>query len=250
QGNSMWGANIPSTLAGEFSFSLSFGLAALFVGLLYRGVASGRHRAGLAVLLALVGLCHPVTFISAAAAGLYFLLDPSHVRSNFVYLAWLYAAAALLMAFWLVPLIAGLPYATSIHWEWQFQSGWDVVPPLLLVPAGMAVIDGIRLARHRGARGPGHYLLFSLLVSAAAFCAANSVGVPDIRFIPFAQMVVVLLALDLVSACLPALPVPGLAGLGLVAAILVVVETSPGYIPDWVKWNYEGIQSKSQYGVL
>src|SRR6185503_19211216 len=155
QGNSMWGGNIPSTLAGEFSFSISFGLAVLFLGLLYRGVESGRHKAGLAVLLALVGLCHPVPFINAAAAGLYFLLDPVTLRRNVAYLAWVYAAAALLMAFWLVPLIAGLPYATSIHWEWQFQSWTDIVPPILFVPAAMAVVDGIRLLRPRTVRGPG-----------------------------------------------------------------------------------------------
>jgi len=250
QGNSMWGGNIPSTLAGEFSFSLSFGLAALFVGLLYRGVASGRHRAGLAVLLALVGLCHPVTFISAAAAGLYFLLDPSTVRRNFVYLAWLYAAAALLMAFWLVPLVAGLPYATSIHWEWQFQSWLDVVPPLLLVPAALTIVDVIRLIRHREARGPGHYLLFNLLVSAAAFCAANSVGVPDIRFIPFAQFLLVLLALDLLSTFLPRLPASGLIGVALTAATLGFVQVNAGYIPNWVRWNYEGIERKTPYGLL
>ena len=72
--------------------------------------------------------------INAAAAGLYFLLDPTTLRRNFAYLAWVYAATALLMAFWLVPLIVGLPYATSIHWEWQFQSWMDIVPPILFGP--------------------------------------------------------------------------------------------------------------------
>ena len=250
QGNSMWGGNIPSTLAGEFSFSIAFALAVLFLGLLHRGLRCGRHRAGLAVLLALVGLCHPVPFISAAGAGVYFLLDPAALRRNLVYLAWVYAAAALLMAFWLVPLIAGLPYATSIHWTWQFQSWMDVVPPMLVLPAAMAAIDGIRLARTRRAPGAGRYLLFSLLVSAAAFCAANSVGIPDIRFVPFAQFVVILLALDLLSAFLPALPAPGLPGLALVAATLGFVQAGAGYIPNWVKWNYEGIESKGPYPVL
>ena len=231
QGNSMWGGNIPSTLAGEFSFSIAFALAVLFIGLLYRGIRSGRHRAGLAVLLALVGLCHPVPFISAAAAGLFFLLDPTTLRRNLVYLAWVYAAAALLMAFWLVPLIAGLPYATSIHWEWQFQSWMDVLPPMLVLPAVMAGIDAVRLLRKRRVPAAGHYVLFSLLVSAAAFCAANSVGVPDIRFIPFAQFVVLLLALDLLSAFLPALPAPGLPALAIVAATLGFVEMGAGYIP-------------------
>ncbi|MCI0410393.1 MAG: hypothetical protein L0191_17830, partial [Acidobacteria bacterium] len=37
EGNSMWGGNIQSTLAGEFAFSLAFSLAVLFLGLLYRG---------------------------------------------------------------------------------------------------------------------------------------------------------------------------------------------------------------------
>jgi hypothetical protein len=250
QGNSMWGANIPSTLAGEFSFSIAFALAVLFVGLLYQGVRSGRHRAGLAVLLALVGLCHPVPFISAAGAGLYFLLDPAALRRNVIYLAWVYAAAALLMAFWLVPLMAGLPYATSIHWEWQFQSWMDVLPPMLMVPAVMAAVDVIRLVRNRSVPTAGHYVAFSLLVGAAAFCAANSVGVPDIRFIPFAQFVVLLLALDLLSAFLPALPASGLPGLAIVAATLGVVQLNAGYIPNWVKWNYEGVESKPQYPVL
>jgi len=250
QGNSMWGANIPSTLAGEFSFSLAFALAVLFVGLLYRGMNTGRHRAGLAVLLALVGLCHPVPFISAAGAGLYFLLDPATLRRSFIYLSWVYAGAALLMAFWLVPLISGLPYATSIHWEWQFQSWLDVLPPMLLLPAAMAAGDVVRLVRARGTPAAGHYVVFSLLVAAAAFCAANRVGVPDIRFIPFAQFVVLLLALDLLSAFLPTLPAAGLPGLALVAATLGFVQMNAGYIPNWVKWNYEGIESKPQYPVL
>jgi hypothetical protein len=250
QGNSMWGGNIPSTLAGEFSFSIAFALAVLFVGLLYRGVGSGRHRAGLGALLALVGLCHPVPFISAAGAGVYFLTNATQLRRNFEYLAWVYAIAALLMAFWLLPLVAGLPFATSIHWTWPFQSWTDVLPPVLVAPAVLALIDIIRLARGRGATGPGRYLLFSLFVSAAAFCGANSVGVPDIRFIPFAQVVIVMLAVDLLSVILPRLPAPGLPGLALVAAILGVVQLSAGYIPHWVLWNYEGIERKSGYPTL
>jgi hypothetical protein len=40
EGNSMWGGNIPSTLAGEFAHSLGFASAVLF------GVALSRHRGG------------------------------------------------------------------------------------------------------------------------------------------------------------------------------------------------------------
>ena len=250
QGNSMWGANIPSTLAGEFSFSIAFALAVLFVGLLYRGVERGTGRARLAVLLALVGLCHPVPFLTAAAGGLYFLLDTARLRRNLAYLASVYAAAALLMAFWIVPLLASLPYSTSIHWAWVFQSWRDVVPPMLVLPALLALADVVRLAMRPSVAGPGRYLLFGLLVSAAAFGGANSIGIPDIRFIPFAQLTVLLLALDLLAAFLPRLPAPGLPGLALVAVVLGVVQLSAGYIPEWVRWNYEGIERKRGYPVL
>ncbi len=36
EGNSMWGGNIPSTLAGTFCYSLGFSLAVLWLGLAYR----------------------------------------------------------------------------------------------------------------------------------------------------------------------------------------------------------------------
>ena len=38
EGNSMWGGNIPSTLAGTFCYSLGFALAILWLGLLYRAI--------------------------------------------------------------------------------------------------------------------------------------------------------------------------------------------------------------------
>jgi hypothetical protein len=170
QGNSMWGANIPSTLAGEFSFSISFGLAVLFVGLLYRGDRERTApRPGLAVLLALVGLFHPVPFINAADAGLYFLLDPATVRRNVSYPR-LGLRRRRVADGVLAPAADRRPaYATSIHWEWQFQSWMDVVPPMLFAPRPWAVVDGIRLLPSKAARA-GHYVLFNLLVSAAAFC--------------------------------------------------------------------------------
>ena len=72
---------------------------------------------------------------------------------------------------------------------------------------------------------------------------------------PFAQFLMVLLALDLVArpfaiervAALPALALPGLA---LVVGILAWVESAIGYIPSWIKWNYAGIESKPSYVTL
>lgn len=54
----IYGGNIASTMAGEFAFSISLALAIAYLGVLVHGLRTGTHRATMAVLLALVGLCH------------------------------------------------------------------------------------------------------------------------------------------------------------------------------------------------
>lgn len=61
QGNSMWGANIPSTLAGEFCYSIGFAFVILFLGSLYRGVAEKRYLVFNALLIFLIGFSHAYT---------------------------------------------------------------------------------------------------------------------------------------------------------------------------------------------
>jgi hypothetical protein len=80
---SIYGGNIASTLAGEFSFSISLTFALLFLGVLARGLETGRYRAWAATLFALTALCHiiPVFFAVAGAVVLLALqLDWSRIR--------------------------------------------------------------------------------------------------------------------------------------------------------------------------
>jgi hypothetical protein len=58
RGFTIYGGNIPSTLAGEFAFSMSLSLALVYIGVVFKGLETGRYRALAAVLLALTGLCH------------------------------------------------------------------------------------------------------------------------------------------------------------------------------------------------
>jgi hypothetical protein len=251
EGNTMWGGNIPSTLAGEFSFSLSFALAVLFLGLLFRGFEQRQGRRSLALLLAVVGLCHPVGFIMAAAPGLFFLLERGRFRQNFLYLAWVYGTALLLMAFWLLPLVGRIGYATSINWTWVYASWHEILPPILLPACLLAGLDVVRVTLGRApADRAGRYLLFGLIVTAVAYANATTVGLPDVRFVPFAQFLAVLLALDLLAVFLPRLPAPALPGLALVAVSLAWVQASAEYIPDWIRWNYEGVENKPAYPTL
>ena len=63
----IYGGNIASTMAGEFSFSIALSIAFVYFGVLARGLRTGRLRALAAVLLALCVLCHLIVAIFAAA---------------------------------------------------------------------------------------------------------------------------------------------------------------------------------------
>ena len=78
---SIYGGNILSTLAGEFSFSLSLSVALLFLGVVASGLRTGRHRALAAVLFAVTLLCHLIPAIFAGVgAVVWLLLDADLVR--------------------------------------------------------------------------------------------------------------------------------------------------------------------------
>jgi hypothetical protein len=67
---SIYGGNAASTLAGEFAFSISLAFSLVFLGVVHRGLDTGRNRALAAVLLALTVTCHliPAIFALIAAA--------------------------------------------------------------------------------------------------------------------------------------------------------------------------------------
>jgi 6-pyruvoyl-tetrahydropterin synthase related domain len=68
RGFTIYGGNIASTLAGEFAFSMSLSFALVYLGVVFKGLETGRYRATAAVLLALTGLCHLIPAFWALAA--------------------------------------------------------------------------------------------------------------------------------------------------------------------------------------
>jgi hypothetical protein len=75
---SILGGNIPSTLAGEFSFSISLALAIVYLGLVANGLQTGRYRALAAVVVALCALTHVIPLFFAIAGTVVLLaLYPS-----------------------------------------------------------------------------------------------------------------------------------------------------------------------------
>ncbi len=251
EGNSMWGGNIPSTLAGEFAHSIGFSLSVLFIGYLYKGVEEQKGWRGLGALLALTGLCHPVAFLNAATGGIFFVFGRRTFARNLRFLLLVYGTAVLLMGFWLVPLIAKLGFATSINWVWHFPSPWDLMPQILWPPAILALCDVIwigifRRPENRQAR----YLLVTTLATAMFFFNATEIGLPEIRFVPFAYVLMIFLALDFVRRVLPLHIGPHIAGIALSVSIVAWVQARTTFIPSWIKWNYEGLERKPSWPLL
>jgi hypothetical protein len=60
---SIYGGNIASTRAGEFAFSISLSFAIVFLGVVGRGLETGRQRVIAPILLALTGLCHLIPLL-------------------------------------------------------------------------------------------------------------------------------------------------------------------------------------------
>ena len=131
----IYGGNVASTMAGEFSFTLSLCFALLFLGVLAKGLETGRHRVRAAVLFALVALCHPLpllglVFIGIVAVALWQIGalisspkpttgGPGRLRALGTSLWWGISALGIgsaLTAFWIVPFIGKGDYLNDMGW--------------------------------------------------------------------------------------------------------------------------------------
>jgi hypothetical protein len=70
----IYGGNIFSTLAGEYSYSLSIAFALVFLGLMAHGLRSGRHRGWAALVLAACVLAHIVPALFALVGAVILIL--------------------------------------------------------------------------------------------------------------------------------------------------------------------------------
>jgi hypothetical protein len=126
---SILGGNIASTMAGEFSFSISFTAGIFFLGVAARGMATGKHRAWGAVLLSVCALSHIIPAIYMVFAILLLLALRPTKRA----LTWLIptgVVAFLISLFWYVPFLGFSTYLNDMGWEkyGALKCGGSTVP--------------------------------------------------------------------------------------------------------------------------
>ena len=279
----IYGGNVASTLAGEYSFSISLTLALLFFGVLARGLETGKYRALASVLLALVILCHAIPAFFAMAGGTVLVLLRLD-RRRILYAAPILVVGCLLTAFWSVPFVLRRGLLTDMGWEklegykaalLPDATRWVLV--LALVGLVLALVFWIRLGAFFAAVG-------ALCAVGFVLDVASPVHIWNARLLPFFYLSLYMLAAVGVSEILRSLAVivdariewrrqlaetVGLAG---VFAVLVVVVALPlrvlpggslradgsyhwwflntrddSFVDSWAAWNYSGYERKDAY---
>lgn len=272
RGFTIYGGNIASTLAGEFSFSISLSLAFVFMGLVARGLDTGRHRGLAAVVLALTGLSHllPTIFAVTGACVLY-LLRPGRRRLGFM--AAVFGVGAMLAAFWSVPFLFRLPYANNMGWEKITEYTKNLFPQNLRWLAALALAGAVVSVVNR--RRVGLFLLGMATLSGTLFVIAPQGRLWNARVLPFWFICLYMLAGVAVAELGPALgrwlardperpsPVARLATplaaalaawmlvglpLGVLPGWLPTPESNDrSFVPAWARWNYSGYERKAAY---
>ena len=173
----IYGGNLFSTLAGEYSFSFGVALAILFLGLFAAAVREGRHRAWAAVVLAGCVLSHIVPGLyalgGAAVLTVIELLPARWGIGDSVFVLWrgdpgarvvpwtrtLWRAVStvgiglLLTAFWLVPFGLQRAYATSmgyVNLTTYLHQFFPEADTWALVLAGIGVVMAVLLRSRFG----------------------------------------------------------------------------------------------------
>lgn len=276
----IYGGNIASTMAGEFSFSISLSLALLFLGLVARGLRTGRGRALAAAVLCCCALSHilPMFF---AVGGAIVMTVMRLERRRYRWLIPVLVVGGALTAFWALPFEYRLPYATNMGYE-KLTTYISSLFPTKDLWLFVLATTGIVLSMTRRRR-TGTFLSIMTVGCAIVFCVAPQARLWNARVLPFWFLLLYLLAgvalaeigtliaeasgRNPLRARPSLLPVPvvaliiGLLWVGFPLRILPfghvdnrtgkyswlgITSADSSFVPDWVRWNYGGYQSTTK----
>lgn len=185
------GGNLPSTLAGEFSFSIALALALFFLGTLAVALEE-RCRLWLpALLLGLTVMTHGIVTVFAAVGGVVVWLARGPAR-RLRPAAAIALVAFLLTAVWSLPVVGRVAYMTDMGWgkvtEYRTYLMHDELR-WVLVLAGVALIAGAAYLRRAT-------LELAVLVGVFAFLFRflPEGRLWNLRLLPFYQLMLFFLA--------------------------------------------------------
>lgn len=259
ENQSMWGGNIPSTLAGEFAYVFSLSIMIILMGSLYSGIKEGKHVLMNSVLFALIVISHIFPAMFAVGASTFFLFDRKNLKKNFIYLAKVFGIGLLLCSFWLIPMAFKTAYTVPHMWYLPGSMGeiWKMIftadegkffpLPIFAIIA----LAGLGLSIWKK-DNKVHYLAFCASLAFVGMLASgtlSSTGITVfrqlqfIKFIPIMYLFIFLTAattFGFLSRIRARWIIP------LLAALIIFIYVSSGttYVKYWIEWNYSGYENK------
>jgi hypothetical protein len=249
----IFGGNTLSTLAGEYSFSWSFALSLVYLGMVVRNVRHGRgFTVGAAAVLALAALSHIITTFVVVLASLPLLLKRTGVST----LLGTWGLGFAFAGFWAVPLLARVDLTTDMGWHpvrgfspvfqrelwpmlvlaaggllWALVRRYNigVAVALMVIPvAGYFIIQFIDFRKLYNARLLGYWYYAVYLFAGLGLGTAMTAAASRLRGGQSARWVA--------------------AATGS-ALVLLIAMVGIHRTPAWAAWNYAGYENRRAYGV-
>ena len=208
----IYGGNLKSTMAGEFSFSIALSLAMFGLGYVAAGLRTGRYRVRASILIAAACVSHGIVLLFVVAGALVWTvvwLD----RKRLVWAVTVGLTSVLLLLWWAGPFVLNHEFMTDMKYgprpEGLEDSFWDMFFPLTtaldFIITGLAIIGlgWCLLRRHLDGVALG---VLGLVLCAGVYVARDSLPVIGLlwnpRLLPFVYLVRYLLMMVGVAAVL------------------------------------------------
>ncbi len=191
----IYGGNIASTMAGEFSFSIALAFSILGFGVFIRGLETGRYRIAATLLLALAALSHGIVLLFVFL-GYVLILAMHRDAAKWRFGLPVIGTAILLSAFWVVPFVLNHSYMTDMKYEPQptgySESFIDMFFPLHtvfdVVITGFAIV-GFLSALWRRNSTASWMGIYGVILAIGVFVARESLPIIGLlwnpRILPF-----------------------------------------------------------------
>lgn len=255
----IYGGNILSTLAGEFSFSLSLALMLIFLGTLHRGIERGKFDwlfvLNTLILTAIV-LSHLLTTMMLMLIVPSLLIIHRRWRS-LGYIVGVFLIAFCLSAFWGLPFLDKISWTPHLTWK-KLHLIKDILPLEIRPFLGLGLIGTVFFIRKR--EKVSIPIIWTALITSALFFLIPDGRLWNARVLPFFFITIHLLAaggaagllrtFSVLSEDVLFLPkrfsyrlyVPIIAA--VISTIILVGEPK---CAGWAAGNYVGFENKSNW---
>jgi len=272
---SIFGANIKSTLAGEFSFSWSFALSILYVGLVVRNYRRGRvFDPWAGIVLGFTALSHIITTIIVVIATLPLVLAPlfamfsgrdrsTRSLQGSAGVVWSYVIGFGISAFWSLALGINVLSGMTSDMGWapvktivgNYQNPGSPIPGEFVPVLVLGAVGIVWTLLRRDHVGIAVWMTLFPLAGYFLIAYFEFTVLYNARLLPywfFGMYVFAGIAVALAAAAIArrfAATRRATLVAGVVAVVLMVggAGLSMHDLPGWVKWNYEGYEGKQDW---